>query len=163
MRELIDLSAMCMRLMQLTDNDEASAKLHSDYTRILRDKDTNRQFIEGSELNGFVLGCIDSRYRRGRPMKFGLQSKVMIFCMCNALTRTNVIRDYEPEPVDCRIFPPNSQGIGRVANEKFELFPVKATQFEFWHFVHRPVIEFNLVDTFSPLYRAILKVIKKPE
>lgn len=149
-------------LLQKEDaSGDGQAKLFDQYMQILRSNDPNHQFISDVELKYFVLGCINPRYRGGKPLKFGIPSREMILVMYNALIRTNVSNNTIPEVVDCKTFPLSDYS-GFPSMEKFDLLPVGATQVEYWHFVKRPVIEFNYTDTFSSLYKAIVAVYGGP-
>lgn len=161
--EILNLAGMCSRLLmsgrlQSDERNEGQPTLFDEYKQIIRGKDLNRQFIRDIMFNDFVLGCIDPRYRLGKPFKFQLHTRETILVMYNVFTRTNVIDNYIPDVADCKSFPLNVHS-ARTSMEKFELLPKEATQIDSWHFVHRPAVEFNFVDTYSSLYQVFTSML----
>lgn len=158
MEGILEMAGMCLRLVtsgRLDVSNDSQMSLFDEYKQIIIRKDLNHQLIRGIAHKNYILGCIDPRYRGGKPLKFQLYTRETILVMYNVFTKTNVIVNYIPEIVDCRMFPLNNSTGGRPRREKFELLPKEATQCHHWQFVHRPAIEFNFTDTFSPLYQHI--------
>lgn len=153
--QILDLAEMCNRVLisgrLSNDNNDGQLTLFDEYKQIIREKNIVRQFIMNIEYQNSFLGCIDPRYRRGKPLKFQLYTRETILVMFNGFTNSNVI-NHMPDFVDCKSFPTNHLHPSRIRVEKFELLPPNVTQIQTWHFVNRPCIEWNFVDTFSVLY-----------
>jgi hypothetical protein len=143
--EIYDLSKCCYQLIATDKLDD----IHAEYKRILKEKNFSHQFISHVMSDGHILGCIDPIYRRGRPLKHGMDSRHMILAMCDfeSLSNSNVkalpiIRDIKVCGVKPHI---------PVKVEKIEMIPLSASQCKEVHFTFRPFIEFDIVDTFGPL------------
>lgn len=148
---------MCAQLLSsgklVSDDGQSLELLFNEYKQIIGEKNINHQFISNVKYKNFVLGCIDPRYRGGKPLKYQMNTRETILVMCDALTRSNVINNHVPGIVDSKSFPLSTSS--RLKIEKFELLPLEKVQRQEKHFAVRPCIEFNQVDTHSSLYTCL--------
>lgn len=147
--EIFALSKMCFQLVL----SEKLEEIHNEYKMILKQRNICHQTICGIESDGNLLGCIDPVYRHGKPLKYQLNSRHMILAMCDRRSQSNVQFRNFPEIFNVKNFCVKP-GI-RFKEEKFELIPVAHSQDQNVHFAFRPCIEFNLVDTYNPLFKLL--------
>lgn len=144
---------MCAQLILKKLSDDKNQELFfNEYKEIIGKKNINHQFISNLKYKHFVLGCIDPRYRLGKPLKYQMNTRETILVMCDEVTRSNV-NAVGTGLVESKSFPLSTSCRMRI--EKFELLPFDAVQRKDVHFCIRPCIEFTQTDTFSILYRAI--------
>lgn len=130
-------------------SSEQIENIHVEYKIILHQKNIEHQMISGFESEGNILGCIEPRYRHGKPLKFLLDSRHMILAMCEMKTFSNV--DYKSSSILQNVKDKNYQKPMRFRIEQFELIPVEKIQRQGVHYTFRPFIEFDKVDTYGPL------------
>lgn len=150
LEEIFALSKMCFQLVLSEELEE----IHNEYKMILKQQNIRHQIICGIESDGNLLGCIDPVYRHGKPLKYQLNSRHMILAMCDGRSQSNVQFRNFPDIFNVKNFCAKP-GI-RFKEEKFELIPVAHSQDPNVHFTFRPCIEFNRVDTYSPLFKHLM-------
>ena len=142
--DIYALSKMCYQLIASEMLDD----LYDEYKIILKEKNIFHQFLCSITSDGNILGCIDPIYRRGKPLKYQLDTRHMILVLCDSETLSNIGMLQLPTRYDLRriIETPKHFKI-----DKIELIPLKIVQRKEVHFTARPYVEFNQVDTFSDL------------
>lgn len=143
--EIYALAKMCHQLITLPNLDD----IYQEYKMILKEKNPNHQFICGVLSDGYVLGCIDPIYRRGKPLNFGLDSRHMMMAMCSTDTFSNT--GFTVEPSASKIKVDGSMRQTWFKNNSFDLIPISISQRENVHYVYRPCIIFYHFDTFASL------------
>jgi hypothetical protein len=152
--DVFDLAGMCAQLISNKLSDDKNQELFfNEYKEIIGKKNINHQFISNVKYKHFVLGCIDPRYRLGKPLKYQMNTRETILVMCDEVTRSNVHNTNGTGVVESKSFPLSTTC--RLKTEKFELLPFDAVQRKDVHFCIRPYIEFVQTDTFSILFRTI--------
>lgn len=146
--DIYALSRMCHELIATQMLDD----IHDEYKLILKQGNIHHQFICGIVSdNKYILGCIDPLYRRGKPLKFMMDSRHMILAMCEAYTKSNASYSNFPS---MHVITANEAATGKPPRFKIdmvEFIPLNAVQSKEVHYTYRPFIEFNQVDTFGLL------------
>jgi hypothetical protein len=160
MNDIFDLAGMCAALIssKLSNIDQNHTSLFDEYKQIIGKKNINHQFISDVKYKGFVLGCIDPRYRRGKPLKYQMNTRQTFLAMCDVRSLSNVNNNHVAGIVESKSFPLSTSF--RLKIEKFELLPLRVVQRQDAHFTYRPCIEFNHVDTFSSLFDCLVRSYK---
>lgn len=148
--EIAALSKMSYTLIasQLLDT------IHCEYKMIIKEKNIFHQFICGIESEDKLLGCIDPSYRMGKPLKYELDSRLMILALCDQHSLSNIDQSYEPFLHQF----PKLETPKHFKVDKIQLIPLVNVQRKDVHLTFRPFIEFNQFDSFSPLKMALKKV-----
>lgn len=123
-------------------------EIYKEYKMILAEKNPLHQFIKGVDNNNYLLGCIDPIYRRGKPLKYLMDSRQMILAMCEPGTFSNIASSHPINtPIKSLGLNPSEQFVA----EKLELIPLDVAHAKEVHFTFRPCIEFVRGDTFGPV------------
>lgn len=146
---LNDVYALSKMSYQLFASHDLES-IHKEYEMILKEKNFYHQIICGVFSDDNFLGCIDPIYRHGKPLKYLMDSRHMILAMCDSETLSNIKFKNFPSLHDIRCI--NKPGI-HFKVDGIEMIPIESTQREDVHYTFRPFIEFEQVDTFSPLNR----------
>ncbi|CRL00219.1 CLUMA_CG013493, isoform A [Clunio marinus] len=145
LNDIFNLSRMCFHFITHANIDE----VYLEYKACLRN--FSREFLCGIYYGDFILGCVDPKYRKGKALKYLMNSRNMILAMCYCDTRSNV--NYKHNPL---LF--NVDNIGetehstwnfKLKSEKVELLPLGYTQVQSVHDVERKCIEFNMIDEYK--------------
>lgn len=99
--EIYDLAAMCHKLCTMN-----LINIYLEYQDIIKKKSIYHQFISDVISNNRILACIDSKYRKCKQMKIGIDNKQIILVMCDIYTKNNVdvYNIFPPKPVKMQCF-----------------------------------------------------------
>jgi hypothetical protein len=147
--EIFDLARMSYELIGSSANLD---EIFIEYETILKKMDIRHQFIRGISSNNNILGCIDPIYRRGKPLKYLMDSRHMILAMCKLNSLSN-IAETMPNMVSIKML--ESKLIENFTTDKIEMLPLTIAHQKEGHFTYRPSIDFIGVDTFGPLQSAV--------
>lgn len=145
LEEIYTLSKMSHDLIKM----QISEDIYKEYKLILKEKDPQHQFMCGIFIDGNVLGCIDPSYRRGKPLKFLMDPRSMIFVICHVNHLSNI--DFTIMPKRYRIKVNEHKHGLSFKIDNVEMIPVASVQRQDLHFTYRPFIKFNRFDNFVPL------------
>lgn len=145
LNEIYSLGKMCYNLI----SSELIDEVYREYQFILKSKNIQHQFISTVMTGDYWLGCIDPKYRHGKPLKYLLDSRHMIFAMCDRISLSNI--KYHQFPVLHEINSSNHINGLRLKKWRIELIPIEKAHRREVHYTFRQFIEFNIVDTYGPL------------
>lgn len=152
LEDICMLSRLCAKLIVTSIAD-----VYEEYKMILKHQDIHRQFISNIQTSdGNVLGCIDPKYRMGKPMKCGLNNNHMILVMCNKEQRSNIRFQYPPS--NFRVVNANQNKGIYLKFDTFSLIPHVFTHRPEVHNCERQLIVFHHADTFSFLFKYLQEI-----
>jgi hypothetical protein len=142
--QMFSLCRMCFQFIAVPDVD----RIHREYKEnLLEDLSPhNFQTITGVKSDGNLLGCISPIYRSGKALKFRLNSRQMIFAMCDSVYYSNVDWHGSCEIKNVKYF--TSKSSFRFKTERFQLIPLDNVQRGFVLPIVRPYMEFVFVDAY---------------